>query len=72
MTVKETIKDANGDKTKLRLLAEALVDKALTGDVPALKEVADRLDGKAVAQHEVSGPDGGVIPLVITPIEDKF
>ena len=32
--------------TKLRAVADALVDKAMTGDVPAIKEVADRLDGK--------------------------
>ncbi len=31
---------------KLRRVAEALVDKAMTGDVPAIKEIADRLDGK--------------------------
>lgn len=35
-----------GDKKKLRLLAEKLVARALEGDVTALKEVADRLDGK--------------------------
>ena len=31
---------------KLRMVAEALVEKAITGDVPAIKELADRLDGK--------------------------
>lgn len=35
--------------TKLRAVADALVTKALSGDVPAIKEVADRLEGK-VAQ----------------------
>lgn len=34
------------DKTKLRAVADALVDKAMGGDVTAIKEVADRLDGK--------------------------
>lgn len=32
--------------TKLRAVADALVTKAMTGDVPAIKEVADRIDGK--------------------------
>lgn len=32
--------------TKLRDVADALVTKAISGDVPAIKEVADRLDGK--------------------------
>ena len=34
-------------RKKLFLTAEALVDKALEGDVSALKEIGDRMDGKA-------------------------
>ncbi len=45
------------DKAKkvraLRLLARRLVTKALDGDVSALKEVGDRLDGKATQQVTV-------------------
>lgn len=41
------ISEAHGEGgTKLRKLAEALVEKGITGDVPAIKEIADRLDGK--------------------------
>ncbi len=36
-----------GDKTKLRRIAEVLVENAMDGNIPAIKEVADRLDGKA-------------------------
>ena len=32
--------------TRLRAVADALVTKAMAGDVPAIKEIADRLDGK--------------------------
>lgn len=32
--------------TKLRDVADALVNKAVDGDIQAIKEVADRLDGK--------------------------
>lgn len=35
--------------TKLRDVADALVNKAVDGDIQAIKEIADRLDGK-VAQ----------------------
>ena len=39
----------------LRLLARKLVSKALGGDVAAMKEIGDRLDGKAVQGVEVDG-----------------
>jgi hypothetical protein len=32
--------------TRLRMVADALVTKAMAGDVPAIKEIAERLDGK--------------------------
>ncbi len=42
------IKEAGNEPgtTKLRDIANALVDKAAEGDIQAIKEVADRLDGK--------------------------
>jgi hypothetical protein len=39
--------------TKLRALADRLVEQGLTGNVHALREIADRLDGKAIQQHQV-------------------
>ena len=37
----------NGNKTKaLRMLAKKLVSKALDGDMVAMKEIGDRLDGR--------------------------
>lgn len=57
------IRRAEGDKIMLARIAEALVDKAASGDVQAIKEVADRLDGKAVQATEISGPEGGEIPI---------
>jgi hypothetical protein len=56
------VKDAHGDKPKLRLLAEALVAKGMGGDVPALKEIADRLDGK-VPQGVAHSGDGEGSPM---------
>ncbi len=44
IAIKEAIEGS--DKTKLRAVADALVDKAMSGDVAAIKEVADRIDGK--------------------------
>jgi hypothetical protein len=40
----------DGAADKLRLIARRLVDKAAEGDLQAIKEVLDRIDGKTVAQ----------------------
>ncbi len=45
---------AEGGGNKLRLVAEQLVTKAISGDVVAIKEVADRLDGKAQQTVDVN------------------
>ncbi len=58
------IKEAHAEHgDKLRAVAEALVTKAMTGDVPAIKEIADRLDGK-VPQAIVGDDDSDPINLV--------
>lgn len=40
------------DGKKLRRIADALVDKAMDGDIGAMREIGDRLDGKAQQQIE--------------------
>ncbi len=47
---------------RLRNVTEALVAKAESGDISAIKEVFDRMDGKAVATQELTGPDGSNLP----------
>ena len=54
----------DGTKTKkLYRLADALIDKALAGDVSALKEIGDRLDGKPAQAVELGGIGGGAIKV---------
>lgn len=53
--------------TKLRDVADALVKEAIAGNVVAIKEIADRLDGK-VAQALIGGDDDDP-PVKITRIE---
>jgi len=53
------------DAERLRQIAEALLDKAASGDVSAIKELGDRLDGKAIATTELTGADGSDLPLSI-------
>jgi len=50
----ETIRRAvvQSDGKRLRKIAEALLDKAAEGDIAAIKELGDRLDGKATQQIE--------------------
>lgn len=49
------------DGKKLRALADKLIDRALEGDVTALKEVGDRIDGKPA--QAITGADGGPVQL---------
>lgn len=62
-TIKRIDKQSEGEVA--RQIAQALIDKAITGDVSAIKEFADRVDGKAVATTELTGLDGSDLPLSI-------
>lgn len=44
---------------KLEFLADQLVMKGMAGDVPALREIGDRLDGKPSQTLEHTDPGGG-------------
>jgi hypothetical protein len=47
-----------GDPERLRKIAEKLLDKAAEGDMAAMKELGDRLDGKAAQSVDVGNKDG--------------
>jgi len=47
--------------TKLRKLADQLVTAGMSGDVSAIKEVADRLDGRATQQTDVTITDNRLV-----------
>lgn len=50
-------------------LADALVNKAMEGDMQALKEIGDRIDGKSKESIDLSSEDGSMTPpakVVIT------
>jgi hypothetical protein len=58
------IKEANEEGvTKLRQVADALVKEAIAGNVIAIKEIAERLDGK-VPQAVVGDDDGDPINMI--------
>jgi hypothetical protein len=54
------------DSRKLRTIAQKLVDAAEQGEPWAIKEVIDRIDGKAVQSTEISGLDGGILETLNT------
>jgi hypothetical protein len=43
-------------------IAEKLIEKAKTGDIPAIKELFDRAFGKA--PQSLTGPDGGALQIL--------
>lgn len=51
IAVKEAMQDGT---SKLRRLAEKTVELALEGDIQAIKEIGDRLDGKPVQAVETN------------------
>lgn len=52
----------SGEKIKkIRLVADRLVDEALKGDIAAMKEIGDRLDGKPKQAVEGAGEGGAFL-----------
>ena len=54
-----------GKPQKIRDLADKLITMALDGDMQAMKEIGDRVDGKALAEVNITGG------IDITGLPDK-
>lgn len=65
------IAEAEGNPRSLRVVARRLLDKAIEGDVSAIREVGDRLDGKP-AQSIGGDPEGGAIQITISSDADRL
>jgi|GEM_PF-1711138 len=64
------------DALKLRQIALRLVEAAEDGEAWAVREVIDRIDGKAIQATEISGPEGaelvkGIGIVFVTPDENR-
>lgn len=57
-------------KDKLRDIADKLVTEALAGNMQAIKEIADRIDGKVAQQVNVADNEGGPLQLTIVSFAD--
>jgi len=59
-----------GDPLRLRRIAEKLAEKAEDGDLAAIRELADRLDGKPAQAQVHSDTDGGPLQVIIRQVAD--
>ena len=59
------IEQTDGKEIKLYRIAQALVKQAIAGDVTAIKEVADRIDGKVPQPIAPPAGDTGPTMLVV-------
>jgi hypothetical protein len=57
---------------KLEALAQALVARGLEGDMAALREIGDRLDGKVRQSELESGEEARFIVQWLAPCEDTL
>ena len=56
IAIAQAVDGPDGERVpKLRMVAEQLVAKALEGDLQAIKEIADRIDGKPAQAIAISG-----------------
>lgn len=69
VAVKRKENDTAKGKTKLDRIAAQLVNEAVDGDVPAIKEIADRLDGKV--PQGIVGEGGGPVALSVSWLQPQ-
>lgn len=60
---------AQSDGQKLRDAAEKLLDAAANGEAWAIRELADRMDGKAA--QAITGADGGPFVIIQATSHDE-
>lgn len=64
LELNQEVKIDGGKVRKYRLVARSLITAGIGGDIQAIKEINDRVDGKTPSSIELAGKDGG-------PIETK-
>lgn len=67
--LEEAVPRDRSGRSYAEAIAEKLAKKALRGNIAAVREIADRAEGKARQAMEVSGPEGG--PLDFRNMTDE-
>lgn len=62
--VNRRLENEEGKPKKLERLADKVVELAMNGDMAAVKEIGERLDGKAAQSVEHTGEGGGPVETV--------
>lgn len=65
-TIRRAVTQADGKK--LRQIADTLIELAAQGDIQAIKELGDRLDGKPA--QAITGADGGPLTINLVKFAD--
>lgn len=68
--VHRRLEGEEGKPQKIERLADQLVESGLAGDIAALREIGDRLDGKPRQTIEGPGPDGEHLHKVKADADD--
>lgn len=66
--LREDVDDEGVIRKRLNIVADKLLRLAMDGDVAAMKEIGDRLDGKAVAQIEGPGENGEFVHQIVRSV----
>jgi hypothetical protein len=64
------LKKVDGDAEKIQRVADKLVDNALAGETAAIREIADRIDGKIPAPAALSPDDNTRLIIEIRSFPD--
>lgn len=69
--LERAIQDDPSGRTFADAIAEKFVSEASKGKLDVLREIIDRVDGKATQAVEMSGPGGGPIDISMMTPEEK-
>ncbi len=57
--------DTDKGKKRIEVMADKCARMAENGDMAAIKEIGDRLDGKSPQYSEIAGRDGAPLQLIV-------